>query len=40
MDNSAIVGSIRRRKYLHIVLPLFLTSVIAYLDRVNIAYAA
>lgn len=40
MDNSAIVGSIRRRKYLHIILPLFLTSVIAYLDRVNIAYAA
>jgi MFS transporter, ACS family, tartrate transporter len=28
------------RKYLHIILPLFLASVIAYLDRVNVAYAA
>jgi len=28
------------RKYLHIILPTFIGSVIAYLDRVNIAYAA
>jgi len=28
------------RKYLHIVLPLFFASMIAYLDRVNVAYAA
>lgn len=40
MDNSPIIGSIIRRKYLHIVLPLFIGSVIAFLDRVNIAYAA
>lgn len=40
MSNPDIVGSLRRRKYLHIILPLFLTSVIAYLDRVNVAYAA
>ena len=40
MDNPSIVGSIRRRKYLHIILPLFIASVIAFLDRVNIAYAA
>lgn len=31
---------LRRRKYLHIILPTFIGSVIAYLDRVNIAYAA
>ncbi|HMM19175.1 MAG TPA: MFS transporter [Selenomonadales bacterium] len=40
MDNSAIMGSIRKRKYLHIILPIFLVSVLAYIDRVNIAYAA
>ncbi len=40
MDNVATMGSIRRRKYLNIILPLFLTSVVAYLDRLNIAYAA
>lgn len=32
--------SVRKRKYLHIILPLFIASVIAYLDRVNVAYAA
>ncbi|HTP65636.1 MAG TPA: MFS transporter [Geobacteraceae bacterium] len=32
--------SLLMRKYLHIILPLFLASVIAYLDRVNVAYAA
>ncbi|MEG6584361.1 MFS transporter [Dendrosporobacter sp. 1207_IL3150] len=40
MDNSAIVGSLKRRKYINIIVPLFLASVIAYLDRVNVAYAA
>src|SRR5512136_3369089 len=29
-----------RKRDLHILLPLFIGSVIAYLDRVNIAYAA
>jgi sugar phosphate permease len=33
-------GSLLHRKYLHILLPAFIGSVIAYLDRVNIAYAA
>ncbi len=33
-------ASFVRRKYLHIILPAFIGSVIAYLDRVNIAYAA
>jgi MFS family permease len=32
--------SLLLRKYLHIILPLFLASMIAYLDRVNVAYAA
>lgn len=40
MDNLAIVGSIRRRKYLYIILPLFIGSVLAFLDRLNLAYAA
>lgn len=31
---------LRRKTYLHIILPLFLTSIIAYLDRVNLSYAA
>ncbi|MEW6515356.1 MAG: MFS transporter [candidate division FCPU426 bacterium] len=29
-----------RKRFLHVILPLFIGSVIAYLDRVNIAYAA
>ncbi len=33
-------SSLLQRKYLHIILPAFIGSVIAYLDRVNIAYAA
>ncbi len=32
--------SLIMRKYLYVILPLFLASVIAYLDRVNVAYAA
>ncbi|KLU60589.1 putative tartrate transporter [Peptococcaceae bacterium CEB3] len=40
MDNMAVVGNILRRKYLHIILPLFIGSTLAYLDRLNIAYAA
>lgn len=38
--DSAIVGSITRRKYLHIILPLFISSMLAFLDRLNLAYAA
>jgi sugar phosphate permease len=40
MDTSAVAASAKRKAYLNIVLPLFLASVIAYLDRVNIGYAA
>lgn len=40
MENAAIVGSLRRRKYLHVILPLFIGSVMAFLDRLNLAYAA
>ena len=37
---SSDMKSLLMRKYLHIILPLFLASVISYLDRVNVAYAA
>jgi sugar phosphate permease len=39
-DMTAVQASATRKAYLNIVLPLFLISVIAYLDRVNISYAA
>lgn len=38
--DAAVEVSARRKAYLNIVLPLFLISVIAYIDRVNISYAA
>jgi sugar phosphate permease len=37
---TAVEANARRKAYLNVVLPLFLTSVIAYIDRVNIGYAA
>ena len=39
--NSAeeLAASARRKAYVRILPPLFITSVIAYLDRVNLAYA-
>ncbi len=37
---SASKRSLDRKRLLHVLLPLFLGSVIAYLDRVNLAYAA
>ena len=40
MDASDIAASAKRKAYMNIVLPLFITSVIAYIDRVNIGYAA
>ncbi|MHB1653459.1 MAG: MFS transporter [Desulfitobacteriaceae bacterium] len=40
MAIKTIVGSITKRKYLHIILPLFIGSMLAYLDRLNLAYAA
>ncbi len=38
--SGSVAASAKRKAYINIVLPLFLTSVIAYLDRVNIGYAA
>lgn len=40
MDTSAVAASAKRKAYLNIVLPLFMISVVAYIDRVNIGYAA
>jgi MFS transporter, ACS family, tartrate transporter len=40
MDRLSVARSAKRKAYLNIVLPLFFVSVIAYLDRVNIGYAA
>jgi sugar phosphate permease len=39
-DTTAVEAGARRKAYLNIVLPLFVISVIAYIDRVNIGYAA
>ena len=39
-DATAVESSARRKAYLNVVLPLFVISVIAYIDRVNIGYAA
>lgn len=36
----SVKGSVTRRKYLNIILPLFIGSMIAYIDRLNISYAA
>ena len=35
-----INGSVTKRKYFHIILPLFIGSMLAFLDRLNISYAA
>ena len=44
VDTSApslsVAASASRKAYRHVVLPLFIVSTIAYLDRVNISYAA
>jgi len=37
---SPVAARVRRKAYLNIVLPLFITSIIAYLDRTNLSYAA
>ena len=39
-DATAVEAGARRKAYLNVVLPLFVISVIAYIDRVNIGYAA
>jgi MFS transporter, ACS family, tartrate transporter len=39
-DTAAVEASARRKAYTNIVLPLFLISIVAYIDRVNIGYAA
>ena len=38
--NPVSTKNLLRKKYFYIILPTFIGSVIAYLDRVNIAYAA
>lgn len=38
--NETPLQSLDARRYLHVILPLFVGSIIAFLDRVNIAYAA
>jgi len=38
--NETPFRSLNARRYLHVILPLFVGSIIAFLDRVNIAYAA
>ena len=38
--NEAVARSASRKAYRHVVLPLFVVSTIAYLDRVNVSYAA
>jgi len=40
MDDPTVAKSAERKAYLNVVLPLFITSVIAYIDRVNIGNAA
>jgi sugar phosphate permease len=40
MHTDTAEVSARRKAYLNVVLPLFIVSVIAYADRVNISYAA
>jgi ACS family tartrate transporter-like MFS transporter len=39
-DNQFASGNLLKRKYIHIILPAFIGSVISYLDRINISYAA
>jgi MFS family permease len=38
-DSANLAADVQRKAYLHIILPIFLTSVIAYLDRNNLSYA-
>ena len=38
--HSAPAASTNRKAYRNVVLPLFMVSIIAYIDRVNIGYAA
>lgn len=38
--NTITISKLNQKRYLHVLFPLFIGSIIAYLDRVNIAYAA
>src|SRR5690606_18535682 len=40
MNGTGILNGSLARKYMNIILPLFIGSVLAYVDRLNIAYAA
>jgi len=39
LEDSTVAASARRKAYVNIVLPLFITSIIAFMDRVNLSYA-
>jgi MFS transporter, ACS family, tartrate transporter len=39
MSTSAVAASAKRKAYANVVLPLFIISIIAYMDRVNLSYA-
>ena len=39
MENGIDLKRLYRKRQLHVIFPVFLVSVIAYLDRVNVAYA-
>ena len=40
MSDAINLDSLTKRRYLHIILPCFLISILAYLDRTNVSYAA
>ncbi|RBH48893.1 MFS transporter, partial [Pseudomonas sp. MWU13-2860] len=40
MASDTVKTSVLRKTYLRILLPLFIASVLAFLDRVNVSYAA
>ena len=39
MNTPPVATSAKRKAYVNVVLPLFITSIIAYMDRVNLSYA-
>ncbi|MBN2508200.1 MAG: MFS transporter [Verrucomicrobia bacterium] len=39
-SGAAVAARVRRKVYARVVLPLFITSILAYVDRVNLSYAA
>jgi len=39
MNASAVAASAKRKAYVNVVLPLFIISIIAYMDRINLSFA-